>query len=410
MKLVEQHQIKSSHKFFKECDSLCFDSKNLYNYANYIIRQEFINNANYINKFEMQKKLQGAAPDYLKLPAKVSQQTLRLLDKNWVSFFKSIKDWTKNPGKYLGKPKLPRYKNKLSGRFPTIYDKQAVGKSELVKNSVAKLSKTNIKIKTKILHTDLKQVRIIPRYDFYVIEIVYNKEIVDKKLNADNVIGIDLGVNNTCAIVSANKDINLLVNGRPLKAMNSYYNKKKAKLQSKLMKGEDDLNLKQKTSRAIRKLSNKRNNKINNYLHRISKKIITLCLTKDVGRIIIGKNKNWKQEVNIGRKNNQNFVAIPLARLINMITYKAELCGIIVKTTEESYTSKCSALDNESLCHHTKYLGRRIKRGLFKTRDKYILNADTNGALNIIRKVISNFSIRENEIQGFAVSPRFLTI
>ena len=405
MRLVEKHHIKENHKYFKECDELSFKSKNLYNFANYIVRQEFINNKKYIGVFEIQKMIQTTF-DYKNLPAKVSQQTLRLLDKNWKSFFKSIKDWKKHPYKYEGRPKLPKYKHKTKGRSVVIYDAQAISKTFLKQGKI-KLSQTNIIIDYQHKGCKVKQARIVPRLDFYVIEIVYEKEIKDKKLNKENVIGIDLGVNNLCSIAS-NKINPVIINGKPLKSINQYYNKKKARLQSILNKGGSDVTV--RSSKAIRKLSNKRNNKVNDYLHKTSKKIIDLCLTKDVGTIIIGKNKNWKTNINIRKRNNQTFVDIPFAKLIDMIKYKAELIRIDVSLTEESYTSKCSFLDNEDLKKQKVYLGKRIKRGLFKSEKGILINADINGAFNIIRKVISNFTIGENEIQDFAVSPRLLKI
>jgi len=197
----------------------------------------------------------------------------------------------------------------------------------------------------------------------------------------------------------------LIINGKPLKSMNQYYNKKKAYLQSKLPKGKFN-------SKAIIKLSNKRNNKTDNYLHKTSKFIINYCLTNDVDKIIIGKNVNWKQEVNIGKKNNQNFVNIPHTKLIHQIEYKAKLEAIGVVTISEEYTSKTSFIDNENICKHDEYCGKRIKRGLFKTKDGYLINADINGAFNILRKVTPNFNVQtiKNGVEGTVVSPLKVTL
>jgi len=407
MRLVEQHQIKRGHKYYKECDKLCFLSKNLYNRANYSIRQEFCNNQVYLNYNSIQKELQSQF-DYKELPAKVSQQTLKLLDKNWKSFFAIIKDWSKNPNKYLGRPGLPKDKTKGKGRSPVIYTIQAISKTALKKGKV-KLSKTNIKIELQHKDKKVKQARIVPMTYGYNIEIIYEIEIENEDVNYERVIGIDPGLNNLVAIASINKGVKpMLINGKPLKSINSYYNKKKAKLQAQLMKGETNEDITSKTSKAIKKLTQKRNNKVKDYLHKSSRKIINYCLTNKVRRIIIGKNKNWKQKINIGKKNNQNFVNIPIAKLINMITYKAHLVGITVDLVNEAYTSKCSFLDNEKLVKHDVYKGRRVKRGMFKTSYGIKINADVNGTLNIIKKAISNFFVEENEIQDFSVSPRYL--
>ena len=409
MNLVEQHIINKSHRLFLEIDDLSFKSKNLYNAANYIIRQEFTKDKEYLNynKIDLlikNKDFKEYSNPYKDLPAKVSQQILKKLDENWLSFFKSIKDWKKNKSKYKGMPSIPNYKKKESGRNILIYTIQAIGKSHFKKNNEIKLSKSNIIVKTKVKYQDLKQVRIVPRYDHYVIEVVYNKEEINNGLNENNVMGIDIGMNNLCAVSTTKKDF-FLLNGKPVKSINHYYNKELARLKSEL-----ELSNQKKYSLKTRKLTNKRNRKIKHYLHKASKYLIDYCLTNDIGKIIIGKNDNWKTEINLGKKTNQNFVQIPHAMLINQIQYKAELQGITVLLQEESYTSKCSFIDNEEIKKHDKYKGKRIKRGLFKTQKGFLINSDINGSLNIIKKVISNFTCSENEIKDFVVSPRLVTL
>ena len=405
MKLVEKHNIKENHPFFEEIDAIAFLSKNLYNKANYIIRQEFINTskekeagkrekASWIRYGKIQKTLQDEkAIDYTKLPAKVSQQVLRLLDKNWASFFKSIRAWNKKPSAFTGRPKLPKYKDKKNGRNILTYTIQAISKKEL-KNGIIALSGTNIKIKTKQKAKTIQQVRIIPRISHYVIEVVYNKEIIQADVNKNRIAGLDLGVNNLAAVTSNQNVIPLLINGKPLKSMNQYYNKKKAKLQSFV--GD-------KSSNRLRTLTNKRNRKIDDYLHRASKYIVKHLVENGFGIVVIGKNKQWKTEVNMSDKNNQNFVNIPHARFIEMIEYKCELVGIEVRTREESHTSKCSFIDEEEIKHHDKYIGKRRPRGLFTSKNKIKINSDCNGSGNIIRKEFPNAFA--DGIQGVVVSP-----
>jgi putative transposase len=403
--LTERHLITPKHKHFKEIDNLSFLSKNLYNQANYRIRQAFTNKENprYINFYEIQKQLQNEEQvDYRSLPAQVSQQILMKLHDNWKSYFKAIKDYSKTPSKYLGKPKLPKYKDIKNGRNIVIYTSQAISKKEL-KNGIIKLSKSEIRIKTKVDVTKIKEVRIVPRLNSYYIEVAY--EIEEKIKEKSNIsAGVDLGVNNLCSLVTSNGD-KIIINGRPLKSINQYYNKKKAKLQQNLKEN-------QHTSNKITKLSNKRNNKVNDYLHKASKYIIDYCLTNDVDRLIIGKNDGWKQEVNIGKKNNQNFVNIPHARLIQMIGYKAKLQGIEVIVVTENYTSKTSFIDNEIIGKHDEYCGKRIKRGLFKTKNEHLINADINGAFNILRKVVSEVNVNSlmNGIEGIVVYPKVVTL
>jgi putative transposase len=175
--------------------------------------------------------------------------------------------------------------------------------------------------------------------------------------------------------------------------MNQYYNKKKAQIQSELKKCN-----KKKFSRKLERLTNKRNLKIKNYLHNASRRIINLCKLQNIGNIVVGKNKGWKQEVNIGKKNNQNFVSIPYSLLINMLRYKIEEKGGVLVELNEAYTSKCSFLDNEEVCKHESYKGKRIKRGLFLSENKKALNADINGSLNILKRGMG-FSFKvENDI------------
>jgi len=406
MQLTERHIIKENHSFFEEIDNIAFLSKNLYNRANYIIRQEFINTsrqkksgkietAKWIRYNEIQKRLQNDNDyDYRKLPTKVSQQILKLLDKNWTSFFKAIRGFKKNQTDYMGMPKLPRYKHKTKGRNILIYTIQSISKKEL-KNGIVSLSGTNIKIKTKQNVNDIQQVRIIPKIQHYIIEIIYNKEVKNENLDKSKIAGIDLGLNNLGAITSNQNNVKpLLINGRPLKSMNQYFNKKKAKLQSYV--GD-------KSSNRIHKLTNKRNLKIDNYLHNASKLIVKHLVDNGIGTLVIGKNKFWKTEINMSKCNNQAFVNIPHARFIEMISYKCELVGIVVFTTEESYTSKCSFIDVEEMKHQQKYCGRRRYRGLFVSKNKTKINADCNGSGNIIRKVIPNAFA--DGIQGVVVRP-----
>ena len=405
MQLVERHIIKENHKLFKECDKLSFLSKNLYNIANYTIRQEFIKNSKYISFGELDNLFISTNQiDYRNLPAKVSKGILRILDRNWSAFFESIKDFKNNPQKYLGKPKLPKYKDVKTGRNIVPYEKGAISKRDLEKNGLLTLSKTNISIQTKINYDDLISARIIPTLNHYVIEIIYNKEEEKTETNSDNILAIDLGVNNLASCVDTSGNM-FIINGKPLKSINQFYNKEKGKLQSELPK-------KQFKSKRINKLSDKRNNKINDYLHKASKKLIDYCLTHKIGKIVIGHNKNWKQEVNIGKKNNQNFVNIPFNKFIQMIEYKAKLKGISTIVTEENYTSKCSFIDNEKICKHNEYCGKRIKRGLFKSKDGYLINADINGAFNILRKAVPIFNVNSLSygIEGFAVNPLTLKI
>ena len=378
MQLVEQHIIKKNDERYKDLDEVCFKSKNLYNAALYEIRQHFFNTKQFLNWLSVDKLFkEKRQDDYYSLPCKVSQQTLKLLNQNFKSFFSLLKK--KN---YTKKKSIPKYLDKSSGRFVAVYTNQAISKKEL-RNGIIHLSGTDVKIKTKINGDNIAQVRIVPKNSYYKVEVIYNVEEIEELEDNEKYAAIDLGVNNL-ATVSFNDFKPFIINGKPLKSINQFFNKRKAELQSKLSGNR-------KTTNKINSITRKRNNKIKNYLHKASRCIVNHLVSNNVNTLIIGKNDNWKQEANIGKKNNQNFVSIPHSQFVEMISYKCKLVGIAVMMTEESYTSKCSFIDNEELKHHEEYKGKRIKRGLFRTNEGKLINADLNGSLNIMRKVIGEF-------------------
>lgn len=217
-------------------------------------------------------------------------------------------------------------------------------------------------------------------------------------------MGIDLGVNNLCAITANDKPFSYVINGRPLKSMNQFYNKKLAELKSKL----DVCNKGQYTSKSIQRLNEKRHNKIMNYLHNTSRAIINLCLENKIENIIIGHNKQWKTGCNMSKANNQNFVQIPFNTLINQLQYKSqEYTDLYVAIVEESYTSKIDHLVFEDMKHQEQYLGKRTKRGQFKSSTGKVLNADINGAIGILRKgnAITDDQLLVLRDRGDVVSP-----
>jgi putative transposase len=375
--LVEQHLFRKGDPDFERIDRAAFAAKNLYNRANYLVRQAFIFERRYIGyggTFHLLKK----SDEYCALPRKVSNQVLLQLDHDWQAFFAAMQAWREDPTKFLGRPGLPGYKPKSQGRNLLVYEAGAISKKAL-KRGLVQPSQLGILIPTQ--QQNVKQVRIVPRKGHYVVEVVYL--VIPKKaegLRNDLFAGIDIGVNNLAALTSNKPGFGpYLVNGRPLKALNQYYNKTKAILQSLLPPGRH-------TSRQIIELTNKRNRQIKHYLHVASKRIIELLVTEGIGTLIIGKNKNWKQQVELGKQTNQNFVSIPFAQFIEMLSYKAKLVGIRVILQEETYTSKCSFLDLEPIRKKAVYLGSRIKRGLFRAGDGRLINADVNGSYNLIRK------------------------
>ena len=390
MLLAESHIIKAT----KELNELTFKCKNLYNKANYIIRQEFIKNSKYISKFEMFTICKNL-DEYKAMPVRVSRGVLRTLDGNWKSFFSIIKKWSKNKTLFRGKPNLPKYLPKNGKYFALFYD-NAILKETKKKKGVGFSSlkmRLNIQTKNKIV-----EIQIVPtKINKYKINVIYDYKQEPLKKNNKYYCAIDLGVNNLMTVTSNKKGLQpLIVNGRPLKSINQYYNKKKANYQSKLPKGI-------KTSKKINKLTFKRKCKINDYLHKASNYIIQYCLDNELNSIIIGYNMFWKQKVNIGKRNNQNFVQIPFHKLKWFIEYKAEKCGLNIILNEESYTSKCSFLDLEEIKKHEIYRGKRIKRGLFKSNKGVLINSDVNGSYNILKKAVPK--VFADGIEGVIVHP-----
>ena len=232
------------------------------------------------------------------------------------------------PANFLGRPKLPKYKHKVDGRNILVYTIQAISKPALIKKQIVKLSQTNIEVRTSVKYSELCQVRLVPRLNHYVVEVVYESEPKDLELNKSNVAGIDLSLGNLATITSNVRGFKpISINGKPLKSVNSFFNKKKAELQSIIKKG---------TSKRIQRTCTKRNLKVDDYLHKTSRYVLELLVDNNIGTLVIGKNDNWKQEVNLGKKNNQSFTQIPHDRLIHLLKYKAELIGITVVITEES--------------------------------------------------------------------------
>ena len=374
--LVEQHTIKPSNPLYSELASACSLSKNLYNQALYRIRQHFFNTKGYLNKYALINEMtEEQQVDYTSLPRKVSQQVIGMVDQNFKSFFGSLKS-----KKVSHNVAIPKYLDK-QGMYLLIYTNQAVSKP-MLEQGMLKLS--GIENTIKLVHTDVQQVRVVPRRNKFIVEVLYRKE-PKKQVQGNKSVGIDLGLNNL-ATVGTNYGSPFIINGRPLKSVNQYYNKQLAKLQAR----RDELGKKSINKHKIQVLTNKRNNKVKDYLHKASRLLVNQLVSNKVATVVIGHNKEWKQDINIGKSNNQKFVQIPHSTFINMLKYKCELEGIRVIVREESYTSKCSFLDNEEICKHKKYLGKRIKRGLFRDSNGRLVNADLNGALNILRKEVPN--------------------
>lgn len=379
MMIVEQQVIRPSHPKYKTIDEMCSHSKDLYNYANYLIRQSFIINGEYIpyRKMNFDLKTHELYKLCMSQPANC---LLRRLDKAWKSYFESIKDWNKNPSKYLGKPKIPKYLKK-DGRYCwEIPNNICFIKDGYIVFIMKKLN--DIKWKTHLAGR-LIQVRFVPNGCNYIMEAVVEEEQKEvPQLNQNNIASIDLGVDNFVTLTN-NIGLNpIIINGRIIKSINQFYNKRRAELQSKLPKDVF-------WSKKLDSITFKRFNRIKNFIHHTSKLIVDYCVKNDIGNLVCGLNKEWKQSSKMSKKTNQNFISIPYNMLIKQLEYKCKQNGITFQTTEESYTSGTSFMDGEIPVKENYDKSRRVHRGLFKWSSGYI-NADVNGSLQIMRKVFPN--------------------
>lgn len=359
----------------------CHLSKNLFNEGNYIIRQELNESGKWTRFGQLNSQLnKGVSDNYTQLPSQTANRILYTLDKSWKAFFKAMKDWKIHPEKYLGMPKPPNYKRK-DGEHILLFTNQSCK----IKDGYLTFPKMCEfePVKTRLTDdTKLKEVRIIPKSSGFICEIVYNKIIKPLTLTPDNIVGIDLGLRNIITMANNIGEKSIIIKGGAVNSMNYFYNKRKAELQSIY-----DLQKIKKGSKLI-KLTGKRNRKMKDAIHKITRYVVNYCIKNDIGTLVIGYNEGWKQNINLGKRNNQNFVSIPFYQLFNQLEYKCEEAGVNFIKQEESYTSKCSFLDNESCEYHDNYQGKRIKRGIFRSSTGIKINADVNGALNIIKKAI----------------------
>ncbi|MDX1994509.1 MAG: transposase [bacterium] len=395
MQLVERHIIDHNDPRWAVIDEAAWFSKNIYNAANYLVRQSHLAGQGYLNYNAIEKRFKQK--DLLadqQLPLKVVQQVLKQVDHDWQAYFAAYAEWEAHPEKFKGKPRIPKYKDTSKGRNLLVYTAQAISRPALAQGWIVP---SGLPIRIKTAQHQVDQVRIVPRGRHYMVEMVYTVKPQQAEVDPNFVLSIDLGIDNLAALASNQPGfVPLLVHGKPLKSINQWYNKQLARLKAALPVG-------QYTSKRIQRLTHKRNCQIDAYLHVASRRIIEFMTLMGLGTLVIGKNNGWKQDVNFGSRTNQTFVQIPHARFIEMLTYKTQLVGIRVITSEESYTSKCSFLDTEPVCKLEQYVGKRVKRGLFRASDGRHINADVNGACNILRKVIPNaFS---NGIGGAVVHP-----
>ena len=390
MYLTLKQQVKHlSKKEFRNLKYLCHIAKNLKNQAIYNVRQHYFNNKKYLSYNENYKMLKNSE-NYKKLNSNMAQQILKEVDESFKSFFALLK-LAKN-GQYNGKIKLPNYLDKDG--FTTLVIGFVRLKDDMLivpySNSFKKThQEVKVKLPSVLKDKKIKEIRIIPKQHSRYFEIQYTYEVkeIQRELNENNVLGIDLGIDNFCTCVT-NAGASFIIDGRKLKSINQYYNKINAKLQS--IKDKQKI---ERTTLRQKRITRKRNNRINDYLSKATRTIVNYCLNNDIGKLVLGYSEDFQRNSNIGSINNQNFVNIPYGKLRNKLIYLCKLYGIEFKLQEESYTSKASFFDGDEIPVYDKenlqeyvFSGKRIKRGLYQTSAGKLINADCNGALNILRK------------------------
>ena len=391
MYLTLKQQVKHlSKKEFRNLKYLSHIAKNLTNEAIYNVRQHYFQNKKYLSYNENYKMLKNSE-NYKKLNSNMAQQILKEVDGSFKSFFGLLK-LAKN-GQYDNKKiKLPNYLDKDGFTTLVIGFVRLKDDILIVPYSIS-FRKTHKEIAVKLPPVlkgkKIKEIRIIPKQHsrYFEIQYTYEVEEVQRELNKENGLGIDLGIDNLCTCVT-NNGASFLIDGRKLKSINQYYNKTNAKLQSIKDKQKiEHITLRQK------RIAKKRNNRIEDYLSKAARIIVNYCLNNDIGKLVLGYNEDFQRNSNIGSINNQNFVNIPYGKLRDKLIYLCKLYGIEFKLQEESYTSKASFFDGDEIPIYDKenpqeyvFSGKRIKRGLYQTSTGKLINADCNGALNILRK------------------------
>ena len=391
MYLTVKQQLKHlSKEEYLTLRELSYTAKNLYNQAVYNIRQYYFQENKYLN-YQKNNSLLKSSENYKTLNSNMSQQILKEVDGSFKSFFGLLKK--KNKGMYNAKVKLPSYLPKNS--FTTIVigfvrlneDTLVIPYSNSFKKNHKKIS---IKIPPILLDKKIKEIRIIPKFNARFFEVQYTYEVQEEQRNLDktHVLAIDFGINNLATCVTS-KGRSFIIDGKKLKSINQWFNKENARLQSI----KDKQKYGKKPTLRQKYLYSSRNNKVNDYMSKTARKIINYCLENNIGTLVCGYNETFQRNSNIGKANNQTFVNIPFGKLREKLEYLCKLYGLIFVEQEESYTSKSSFFDMDILPKFEvdkpqpySFLGKRIKRGLYQTSKGYILNADVNGALNILRK------------------------
>ena len=390
MRLTERHLIKPNHSLYKQLDELTFKAKNLYNHGLYLYRQSYFEykkdpEKQILSWKDIDRDLrQKGHEDIQALPSKVANAVLKNLGEAISSYWKLVR--LHRNGELTQRPRLPYYLHKTNGRYPLSFNYQTFGKVRGTNKELI-LCPTSLCLRVPTKVDNPKQVRIVPHYRNFVIEVIY--EVEDPILNTTSkYTGIDLGVDNFAIVTFSSGNQPLIIKGLELKSINQGYNRLIAKAQSLLPES-------QKTSKHIHRLWSRRSWILQSKIHQITAFLTTLFDEMRIETVFIGKNKNWKNELPFGKVVKQRFAYLPYETFIKQLSYKCQMRGISVITQEESYTSKASFLDNDEIpvygeVENPSFSGQRIKRGMYRSGDGRLINADVNGSYNILRKGMLN--------------------
>ena len=392
MYLTVKQQVKHlSKENYKSIKELCHVAKNLTNEAIYNVRQYYFTEGKFL-KYEKNYTLLKNSPNYKALNSNMAQQILKEVDGSFKSFFGLLK--LAKQGKYAFKDcKLPHYLPK-DGYTTLVIGFVRLNGNKLILPFSNVFKKTHkaveINIPPVLLDKKIKEIRILPKSNvrFFEIQYIYEAECIQRNLNTQNALALDLGINNLVTAVS-NTGASFIIDGRRLKSINQWFNKENARLQSI----KDKQHFGKNTTNRQKAISRNRNNKVNDYMNKAARRVIDYCIMNDIGTLVTGYNVTFPKGSHIGKQNSQNFVNIPYGRLRDKLSYLCELNGIDYIEQEESYTSKASFWDKDEIPVYNndnpkeyKFSGNRVHRGLYRTANGKALNADINGALNIMRK------------------------
>ena len=393
MHLTVKQQVKHlSKEDYKTIKELCHIAKNLANEAIYNVRQYYFAEGEFL-KYEKNYTLLKNSPNYKLLNSNMAQQILKEVDGSFKSFFGLIK--LAKQDRYAFKDcKLPHYLPK-DGYTTLVIGFVRLKENKLIlpfSNSFKKTHKAvEITIPPILLDKKVKEIRIIPKAKarFFEIQYIYEAECVQRNLNTDNALALDLGINNLVTAVSSNGR-SFIIDGRKLKSINQWFNKENARLQSI----KDKQHYGKKSTNRQKAIARDRNNKVNDYMNKAAREVINYCIANDIGALVVGYNEMFQRNSHIGKRNNQNFVNIPYGQLRSKLEYLCRLNGIVFVKQEESYTSKSSFWDRDDIPVYNadnpgeeyQFSGKRVHRGQYKTASGKTINADVNGALNIMRK------------------------